>query len=183
MLIYTCKLCNKKFKQKTDFDRHMARKTPCNPSKTCMCSMCGKKFSNKQNLNRHIKNVHNKKVDQISTLQEHIARLEEENKHIILKNDNKKLSIEKEYLDLKLKYNKLESKLKSKSNNNDEIQQKYIDLKRRTKKMKYSLETKNLELQRENTNLRNHIAKIRKEYEDKIEKLLLQNINDMTDEL
>jgi hypothetical protein len=68
---YQCEICNKIFKQKNDYTRHIQRLTPCSPSldepqyiftengmetNPNSCSCCYKLFSNKTNKNKHEKN-------------------------------------------------------------------------------------------------------------------------------
>ena len=63
---YTCKTCNKNFKQKTDYTRHLNRKYPCKSPVTYSkngihipkmeyseCEYCNKTYSTKYNLNKH----------------------------------------------------------------------------------------------------------------------------------
>lgn len=70
MVEYKCKKCFKNFVHKGDFNRHLARKTPCNfknsidsKVKFYKCYRCNKKFNRKDNLSRHIKNCKNINLD------------------------------------------------------------------------------------------------------------------------
>jgi hypothetical protein len=64
MPIYTCNLCYKEFKQKSNYDKHIQRLNPCmiiieNPSnnvidKDLMCC-CNKVFSSRNNKLKHEK--------------------------------------------------------------------------------------------------------------------------------
>lgn len=55
MTNYKCIKCNKGYKNKTDYNRHLLRKTPCsNKSFDFQCPRCRKLYSSKYNLNRHM---------------------------------------------------------------------------------------------------------------------------------
>lgn len=60
---YKCNLCNKEFKKKTDYTRHLNRKNPCVINLTCL--VCGIKFARKDSLNRHINDKCKKSFDKI----------------------------------------------------------------------------------------------------------------------
>ena len=109
---YTCKTCNKLFKQKTDYTRHINRKYPCKSPVTYSkngilipkmeCSYCHKTYSTKYNLNKHHTICKCKK--------------ESDNKDELLK----KLLIEKEKTNMLLeKQQKQINKLNSKVVNNN----------------------------------------------------------------
>jgi len=58
MKIYKCQKCNKEYKNKYDYKRHLNRKKPCvstqNDKADFTCPKCGKLYSSKYNLKRHI---------------------------------------------------------------------------------------------------------------------------------
>ena len=56
MPIYKCNKCNKFFKQKSNFTRHINLITKCNEKKIHTCNLCNKTFSSSSNLQRHIHN-------------------------------------------------------------------------------------------------------------------------------
>ena len=70
MIIYKCNRCDKQFKQKTDYNRHINRKNPCkiildkiildknNKSIKYKCNTCNKFYSTQGNLTKHIKKFH-----------------------------------------------------------------------------------------------------------------------------
>jgi uncharacterized C2H2 Zn-finger protein len=51
--IYTCKLCHKKYTDKSNFNKHMNRKNPCVKEEN-KCTICNKIFFSQQTLNRHL---------------------------------------------------------------------------------------------------------------------------------
>jgi hypothetical protein len=56
MFEFKCDKCDKEFKLKTDLQRHLNRKNPCdivNPNNEC--EYCQKSYSSRSNLNKHIK--------------------------------------------------------------------------------------------------------------------------------
>ena len=53
--MYQCMNCNKQFIKKTDYTRHLNRKTPCNKNKEFKCDICLYDFKNNFNLERHKK--------------------------------------------------------------------------------------------------------------------------------
>ena len=59
--MFKCNKCKKEFSAKWEFNRHISRKTPCQPivennvGDPLACKFCGRKFSQKSTLNRHIK--------------------------------------------------------------------------------------------------------------------------------
>ena len=64
MVDYKCKKCNKIFDQKSHYEVHINRKTPCeynvtssnisnDENKQNICKLCNKSFANKWNLKRH----------------------------------------------------------------------------------------------------------------------------------
>jgi len=54
--MFKCKTCGNIFKYKSDFKRHLNRKTPCKKTiENYKCKECGKTYSTKGNLTRHIK--------------------------------------------------------------------------------------------------------------------------------
>lgn len=54
MVLYTCDLCNKTFKQKSHFMNHLKRKTSCISVKNRYpCKYCDKVFTRKDSLKRH----------------------------------------------------------------------------------------------------------------------------------
>ncbi len=71
MVMYKCPHCDKEFKQKIDFKRHMDRKISCKydvqvPEQAYdiidskySCKLCHKSYKHKYNLVRHIKKYHN----------------------------------------------------------------------------------------------------------------------------
>jgi uncharacterized C2H2 Zn-finger protein len=65
---YQCEKCEKVFKLKTDYTRHLARKNPCNfvdPKKELECEFCHKKYTRQFTLKRHQLSCP-KKVENIS---------------------------------------------------------------------------------------------------------------------
>lgn len=65
MVQYQCKKCFRYFGNKTDFDRHLARKTPCDQDvniytepKNLKCKVCDKNFHRKDKFNEHNKKHH-----------------------------------------------------------------------------------------------------------------------------
>ena len=64
--MYTCLKCNKTFTRKTEYTRHMNRKTPCDKQLVSdgeiKCSHCNKKFKHPSALYYHIKNNVCKKI-------------------------------------------------------------------------------------------------------------------------
>ncbi|XP_035784823.1 zinc finger protein 11-like [Anopheles albimanus] len=61
---FKCERCGKTFQTKTNLNRHMAAKVPCNertgPSTSTICPLCERNFSSNENLKRHM-NVHTDK--------------------------------------------------------------------------------------------------------------------------
>lgn len=62
MVLYTCPKCNKDFTNKTDFERHINRKTSCDEEekkieKNLFCPICNKLYSTKRSLNAHINSI------------------------------------------------------------------------------------------------------------------------------
>ena len=110
MPIYTCILCYKEFKQKSNYDKHIQRLNLCtiiieNPTnnvidKDLMCCCCNKVFSSKSNLFKHEKIgtcflqkllIEEKKEQRIKELEEENKKIEEENRLLklsILTNNN-----------------------------------------------------------------------------------------------
>jgi uncharacterized C2H2 Zn-finger protein len=59
MIDYKCNICDKEFKRKTDFVRHLNKKIPCKFNikipHNCTCPKCDKTYSTKGSLRRHLK--------------------------------------------------------------------------------------------------------------------------------
>jgi hypothetical protein len=55
MVNYNCKQCNRNFKKKYNYNKHINRKYPCKPVITIVfnCKFCDKNYSTKGNLKRH----------------------------------------------------------------------------------------------------------------------------------
>jgi len=53
MVAYICKRCNKEYKNKKDYTRHINRINVCEPSKRYDCEYCNKNFVSKYSLDRH----------------------------------------------------------------------------------------------------------------------------------
>ena len=79
VIIYTCNLCNKKFKNNTDYNRHMNRKFTCNKNminllndkiSKFICNKCDKIFTRKYNLDRHVNICNNKLIGEKILLKE-----------------------------------------------------------------------------------------------------------------
>ena len=117
MVQYSCSICNKSFKQKIDYTRHLNRKYICkkkeidnnkraenstvvpNPAhnKTNIenkntCEYCDKQYKRKSELNRHLKTC---KVKEIVNIKENIYNL-------LLEEQNKKLEGQNLYLHQKI---------------------------------------------------------------------------------
>jgi hypothetical protein len=57
---YNCDKCGKLFALKTDLQRHLNRKLPCDRLKDNKCKFCEKSYSNENNMKRHMKNCKKK---------------------------------------------------------------------------------------------------------------------------
>jgi uncharacterized C2H2 Zn-finger protein len=59
--MYKCDICNKEFKYKQNYIRHVNKKRACIKKKEDLfkCELCDKEFKRKDNYNRHYKEVHN----------------------------------------------------------------------------------------------------------------------------
>ena len=54
---YSCKFCDKQFKTKSKFNRHV-KEIHLNPAKTFNCDFCPKKFKRREHYKRHMKGKH-----------------------------------------------------------------------------------------------------------------------------
>ena len=54
---YSCKFCDKQFKTKSKFNRHV-KEIHINPAKTFNCDFCPKKFKRREHYKRHVKGKH-----------------------------------------------------------------------------------------------------------------------------
>jgi len=102
MVEYKCKKCRKVFSNKTDYERHLNRKTECNGSKTnkkvktVKCNNCKKKLSRKDALIRHLRTCKKK------------------NKEVIMEKINN--GVENK-IDIEGNNNKIENKITNTTNN------------------------------------------------------------------
>ena len=86
MVIYQCPKCEKIYYKKSEFDRHLARKTPCVLSNSYKridftCKGCGKNYSRKDPLFRHGKVCKH-------TLKENNTNINSDDSSKIIGNDN-----------------------------------------------------------------------------------------------
>jgi hypothetical protein len=54
---YICNRCNKEFKYKQNYKRHINKKNPCKIEEYYKCDTCNKEFDRKYNYERHMKDV------------------------------------------------------------------------------------------------------------------------------
>lgn len=79
---YKCKKCGKKFENKTQYTRHLKRKTPCDPiieanlKNPLTCRYCGRTYVNKNNLKRHV-SISCKVYKNHDILADHLKKKEE----------------------------------------------------------------------------------------------------------
>lgn len=139
MVEYKCERCNKIFKLKIDFTRHIERKNPCkiptqtNPKQTqnqpceLECVHCKTKFTHKNSLYRHNKickyNIGNEKERIYRKLMARVNKLEEKYKHIteeneLIKQENEIIKRENNLLNEKIKQIKYRPKIINKNNKN-----------------------------------------------------------------
>ena len=90
-----CNNCNKKFKTKRNYERHISKKIPCH--KKLKCSKCFKIFNHKGHYEKHINRKNDCSLDKYKLVQKNIQQ-----ELIIRKKDNEILN---------LKVNKLENKI------------------------------------------------------------------------
>ena len=94
MPVHTCKKCGKEFTDKSFYNRHLARKTPCAPvidsddlpeekkDSPNKCRFCGRVFSTQANMSRHMKKSckiapREGNEDGMEKLYEHVLRKQE----------------------------------------------------------------------------------------------------------
>ena len=110
MIEYKCMICDKIFKQKSNFISHKKRKYPCipfppkpslSPSSNIIlsesnieCEFCNKKFTRQDNLSRHIKGICYKKSEECNILSEILEEMKQNKKTVeVLKEVNNELII------------------------------------------------------------------------------------------
>jgi hypothetical protein len=88
---FKCGKCNREFTKKWNYQRHLDRKTPCEPivevndlNNSCTCAYCGRKYKSKANMQSHVMNYckafKNPQIKKQHLKQkEHANRLELEN--------------------------------------------------------------------------------------------------------
>lgn len=76
MVNYECSKCNKIFRDKYNYERHVNKQTSCDIKNIFRCDSCNKEFLHKHGLKYHI--LHNVCVNT------NIKKMEIENKKIIL---------------------------------------------------------------------------------------------------
>jgi hypothetical protein len=84
--MYICELCNKNFKMKIDYDRHLKRKTPC--VKACIqCHKCNRNFKSLLYLRNHLnkkKSCDNNEIYKCSHCNKQYITKQNYHKHMLL---------------------------------------------------------------------------------------------------
>ena len=86
--MYQCINCNKQFIKKTDYTRHLNRKTQCNINKSFKCNICLYDFKNNFNLERHKNKKNPCKPPDLKLLNNTIVSLKNENQNLQINNNN-----------------------------------------------------------------------------------------------
>lgn len=147
-MTFACGKCDKSFKLRGDYNRHVAKKIPCDPAgkewyntNGCICNGCDEKYASKRSLYNHrkiciklgndakqeLKNEINKEIEEKNKeLEKKNKEIEEKNK-VIEEKINKLEASEKEQKKNKVleKINILEASIKEKDIIIDRLKQNY----------------------------------------------------------
>lgn len=129
MPIYTCEKCNKKFKAKGDYTRHIKRKFPCTPENNkeqpvlsvekirYKCSYCKQTFTRNASLKRHIDGrCHEKKTTDFEKLVQTVITNQE--------------NMNKEYKEIKKDYEEFNNEIQILRNENQILRNENQKLKK-----------------------------------------------------